>query len=46
MMEEGPEIEIEIEDPESVEIGIDGMPISIRIEPDEEPSDKGFLMPI
>ena len=27
MMEEGPELEIEIEDPESVEIGIDGMPI-------------------
>ena len=26
IMEEGPEIEIEIEDPESVEIGIDGMP--------------------
>jgi len=40
MMEEGPEIEIEIEDPESVEIGIDGMPI-LRIE-EEEPSDKDF----
>jgi len=36
----GPEIEIEIEDPESVEIGIDGMPI-LRIE-EEEPSDKDF----
>ena len=40
IMEEGPEIEIEIEDPESVEIGIDGMPI-MRIE-EEEPSDKDF----
>ena len=30
-----PELEIEIEDPESVEIGIDGMPI-MRIEEDEE----------
>jgi len=40
MMEEGPEFEIEIEDPESVEIGIDGMPI-LRIE-EEEPSDKDF----
>jgi len=40
MMEEGPEIEIEIEDPESVEIGIDGMPI-LRIE-EAEPSDKDF----
>jgi hypothetical protein len=40
MMEEGPEIEIEIEDPESVEIGIDGMPI-LRLE-EEEPSDKDF----
>ena len=39
-MEEGPEIEIEIEDPEAVEIGIDGMPI-LRIE-EEEPSDKDF----
>ncbi len=38
MMEEGPEIEIE--DPESVEIGIDGQPI-LRIE-QEEPSDKDF----
>jgi hypothetical protein len=36
----GPEIEIEIEDPESVELGIDGMPI-LRIE-EEEPSDKDF----
>ena len=40
MMEEGPELEIEIEDPESVEIGIDGMPI-LRIE-EAEPSDKDF----
>jgi hypothetical protein len=40
MMEEGPEIEIEIEDPESIEIGIDGMPI-MRME-EEEPSDKDF----
>jgi hypothetical protein len=40
MMEEGPEIEIEIEDPESVEIGIDGKPI-LRIE-EEEPSDEDF----
>jgi hypothetical protein len=40
MVEEGPEIEIEIEDPESIEIGIDGMPI-MRME-EEEPSDKDF----
>ena len=40
MMEEGPEIEIEIEDPEAVEIGIDGMPL-MRIE-EEEPSDEDF----
>jgi hypothetical protein len=40
MMEEGPELEIEIEDPESVEIGIDGMPV-LRIE-EEEPSDEDF----
>jgi len=40
MMEEGPELEIEIEDPESVEIGIDGQPI-LRIE-EAEPSDKDF----
>jgi hypothetical protein len=40
MMEEGPELEIEIEDPESVEIGIDGQPI-LRIE-EEEPSDEDF----
>ena len=40
MIEEGPEIEIEIEDPESIEIGIDGMPI-MRME-EEEPSDKDF----
>jgi hypothetical protein len=40
MMEEGPELEIEIEDPESVEIGIDGMPV-MRIE-EEEPSDEDF----
>jgi len=30
-----PELEITIEDPESVEIGIDGMPI-LRIEEDDE----------
>jgi hypothetical protein len=40
MMEEGPELEIEIEDPESVEIGIDGKPI-LRIE-EAEPSDEDF----
>jgi hypothetical protein len=40
ILEEGPEIEIEIEDPEAVEIGIDGQPI-LRIE-EEEPSDKDF----
>ena len=40
IMEEGPELEIEIEDPESVEIGIDGQPI-LRIE-EAEPSDKDF----
>jgi hypothetical protein len=40
MMEEGPELEIEIEGPESVEIGIDGMPI-LRIE-ESEPSDEDF----
>ena len=40
MMEEGPEIEIEIEDPESVEIGVDGMPI-LSLE-EEEPSDQDF----
>lgn len=40
MMEEGPELEISIEDPESVEIGIDGKPI-LRIE-EAEPSDKDF----
>jgi hypothetical protein len=34
-----PDIEIEIEDPESVKIGIDGM--EIEIEP-EEPSDEDF----
>ena len=33
--QEVPELEIEIEDPESVEIGIDGMPI-LRIEKDDE----------
>lgn len=40
MMEEGPELEISIEDPESVEIGVDGKPI-LRIE-EAEPSDKDF----
>jgi len=34
----GPEIEIEIEDPESVEIGIDGQPL-VRIEPGEDEDD-------
>ena len=34
MNNEGPEIEIEIEDPESVTIGVDGMPI-LTIEKDE-----------
>jgi len=34
----GPEIEIEIEDPESVELGIDGQPI-LRIEPGEGDED-------
>lgn len=33
-----PQIEIEIEDPEAVEIGIDGMPI-LRIEPEDEDED-------
>jgi len=40
MMDDAPEIEIEIEDPEAVEIGIDGQPI-LRIE-EAEPSDKDF----
>jgi hypothetical protein len=35
---EEPDIEITIEDPESVEIGIDGMPI-LRIEEDDEEDD-------
>jgi hypothetical protein len=35
---EMPEIEIEIEDPESVEIGVDGQPI-LRIEADDEEDD-------
>ena len=38
--EEGPGLEIEIEDPESVEIGIDGQPL-LRIE-EEEPTDEDF----
>ena len=38
MDEASPQIEIEIEDPEAVEIGIDGMPI-LRIEPAEEEDD-------
>ena len=33
-----PDLEITIEDPESVEIGIDGMPI-LRIEEDDEEDD-------
>jgi hypothetical protein len=36
-MDEGPDIEIEIEDPESVNIGIDGM--DIEIDPDEDEGD-------
>ena len=39
-MEEGPGLEIAIEDPEAVEIGIDGQPI-LRIE-QEEPTDEDF----
>jgi len=39
-MEEGPSLDIVIEDPESVEIGIDGKPI-LKIE-EAEPSDKDF----
>jgi len=35
---EGPEIEIEIEDPESVTIGVDGMPL-LTIEPGEDDED-------
>ena len=38
-LNEEPALEIEIEDPESVEIGIDGMPI-LRIEPDAEDEDE------
>ena len=38
MNNEGPEIEIEIEDPESVTIGVDGMPI-LTIEEDESEED-------
>ena len=37
-LSEEPALEIEIEDPESVEIGIDGQPI-LRIEPDAEDED-------
>jgi len=36
-MDEGPDIEIEIEDPESVEIGIDG--VEIEIDPSEDEGD-------
>ena len=39
-LNEEPALEIEIEDPESVEIGIDGMPI-LRIEPDAEDEEIG-----
>ena len=39
-MEEGPSLDIIIEDPESVEIGIDGKPI-LKIE-EAEPSDEDF----
>ena len=35
-----PDLEIEIEDPESVKIGIDGM--EIELEPSKEPSDEDF----
>jgi hypothetical protein len=38
MVQEGPEIEIEIEDPEAVRIGVDGMPI-LEIEKGEEAED-------
>ena len=38
-MEEGPELDITIEDPESVEIGVDGKPI-LRIEKGED--EEGF----
>jgi hypothetical protein len=37
-MLEGPEIEIEIEDPEAVRIGVDGMPL-LEIEEDEDTED-------
>ena len=37
--QEVPELEIEIEDPEAVEIGIDGQPI-LRIEKEEDDEDK------
>lgn len=37
-LEEGPEIEIEIENPDAVKIGVDGMELSI--EPGEEPAEE------
>jgi hypothetical protein len=37
MAEDMPELEIEIEDPESVSIGIDGMPILEIVQDDEDP---------
>jgi hypothetical protein len=37
MAEDMPELEIEIEDPESVSIGIDGMPILEMVQEEEEP---------
>ena len=37
MAEDMPEIEIEIEDPESVSIGVDGMPILEMVQEDEDP---------
>jgi len=37
MAEDMPELEIEIEDPESVTIGMDGMPILEMVQEDEEP---------
>ena len=36
LMEEGPDIEIQIEDPESVQIGVDGMEIDLLPEENEE----------
>ena len=38
MVQEGPEIEIEIEDPEAIRIGVDGMPL-VEFEKGEEAED-------